>query len=229
MKRTFDRLVRFDERSRKFGIIKEKKKKNRSYTWRCNQVLDQGSDGACVGFGMSHNLIARPAEVQGITNQFAKENIYWEAQKIDPWKGGAYPSALPFYEGTSVLAGVQIAHKLGYFDEYRWGFSLDDLIYGVGHNGPAIMGTNWYEDMSNLLTNYEMKPTGNLQGGHCYLVVAVNVKQEFFTVLNSWGSSWGFNGRALISFDNMKKLLMEDGEQCFTVKNHQNPKPITSK
>lgn len=222
MERTFDRLVRFDEKSKNFRITKDRKL--RSYTWRClGEVLDQGTDGACVGFGVAHNLRARPAEVQGVTNKFAKEEIYWPAQKIDPWDGGSYPGASPFYEGSSVLAGVKVAHKLGYFDEYRWGFNLTDLIYGVGHNGPAIMGTNWYSNMTNL-TGFAI-PTGKLQGGHCYLIVAVNVRLEYFTILNSWGRNWGCNGRARISFIAMEKLLKERGEQCFTVRSHKNPRP----
>ena len=222
MEKKFDRIVRFDERSRNFGIVKERK--NRSYTWRCDSVLDQGSDGACVGFGIAHNLIARPAEVRNINNEFAKKEIYWEAQKIDPWQGGSYPGAFPFYEGSSVLAGIKVAQKLGYFDEYRWGFSLDDLIYGVGHNGPAIMGTNWYENMTNLSSGFAI-PSGTLQGGHCYLIVSVNVKLEYFIILNSWGTGWGDNGRAFITFMAMEKLLKEDGEQCFPIHSHITPQP----
>ena len=83
-----DRIKYFDERSRGYPIRRMvARKKMRSYTWRCNVYLDQGSEGACVGFGITHELAARPSEVDGLTNKFAREAIYWEAQKIDEWKG----------------------------------------------------------------------------------------------------------------------------------------------
>jgi hypothetical protein len=137
-----DRVIQFDERSRNFPIRQlVADKAPRSYTWRCQEWLDQGTDGACVGFGIGHEIISRPAEVLArIGRRYAKEKIYWEAQKIDEWKGGSYPGASPFYEGTSVLAGLKVAQKAGWADGYRWSFSLDDLILGVGYNGPAVLG-----------------------------------------------------------------------------------------
>ena len=79
-----DRIIFFDERSRAYPIRRMVAvKKPRSYTWRCKTYLDQGSEGACVGFGIAHELAARPSEVKGLTKKFAREAIYWEEQKID--------------------------------------------------------------------------------------------------------------------------------------------------
>ena len=60
--RVFDRLVQFDERSRAFPIraLIDADAKPRSYTWQCPVWLDQGTEGACVGFGVSHEAAARP-------------------------------------------------------------------------------------------------------------------------------------------------------------------------
>ena len=219
-----DRIERFDERSRQFPVSytwSKEKKKLRSYTWRCNEWLDQGKEGACVGYGISHELASRPSEVQDLTNSYAKEQIYWEAQKIDPWEGGAYPGNSSFYEGTSVLAGVKIAQKLGWFDEYRWAFSLEDLQLGVGHNGPAVMGLAWYQGMYQPDSKGYIKPTGKKVGGHCLLCNAISVKKERFTLHNSWGKSWGKNGECYISFDDMDKLLKQRGEAVFFQHRHK--------
>ncbi|RLI65907.1 MAG: hypothetical protein DRO67_02020 [Candidatus Asgardarchaeum californiense] len=222
------RRVQFDERSRNFPIRElVKMKRPRSYTWRCNSYLDQGSDGACVGFGVSHELIARPAEAKGITYDYAME-LYWEAQKIDPWEGGAYDGAEPFYEGTSVLAGVKAAQRDGWFDEYRWAFGLNDLILGVGYNGPAVIGVNWYEGMMDTDKHGYIKPTGRALGGHCILCNAINVKKKRFTLHNSWGINWGNNGECYISFHDMDTLLYNNGEAVFFLHRHRKARRRTT-
>jgi hypothetical protein len=224
--RRFDRIAQFDERSRNFPVMATiETKKPRSYTWRCNETLDQGPDGACVGFGVAHELIARPSEVQGLTNTFAKEQIYWEAQKIDYWDGGSYPGGSPFYEGTSVLAGVKVAHKLGYMEEYRWAFGLEELKLGVGYNGPAVIGVPWYTGMFNPDAKGYIHATGDIAGGHCVLVNAISVSKGRFTIHNSWGAGWGKDGEAYISFEDMDKLLSEWGEACFFLHRHNEAQP----
>lgn len=221
-----DRIRRFDDRSRNYPIRQMVgHKKPRSYTWRCYETLDQGNDGACVGFGVTHELIARPAEVQGLNRKYAKEQIYWEAQKIDPWEGGSYPGARPFYEGSSVLAGVKVAKKLGWIEEYRWAFGLEDLMLGVGYNGPALIGVSWYANMMKPDSNNFIHPTGMDYGGHCLLVNAINVKKGYFTLHNSWGSSWGDNGEAYITFRDMGILLDNYGEAVFFLHRHNLAQP----
>jgi len=208
------RLIHFDERSRSFPIRKAVAgKKPRGFTWSCSKWLDQGTDGACVGFSMAHELIARPAVVtKGITERFAKENIYWEAQKIDPWDGGSYPGASPQYEGTSVLAGIKVLQGLGYVREYRWAFSLEDLVLAVGYCGPAVLGIPWYDGMFDVAPCGFVHVSGKVAGGHAILCNGVSAKERTFTLHNSWGKSWGRNGEARISWDDLGRLLDEDGE-----------------
>lgn len=207
------RIKQFDERSRAFPVRSlVGGKMPRSYTWSCNQWLDQGVEGACVGFAFSHELVARPSVVKGITAKFARERVYWEAQKIDQWSGGAYPGARPFYEGTSVLAGVKVIQKLGFIKEYRWAFGLEDLILAVGYKGPAVIGVNWYDGMYEPNSNGYLEVSGDLVGGHSTLINGVNVREESFNIHNSWGRSWGNGGDAKISFSDMEILLQEQGE-----------------
>lgn len=214
-----DRIEQFDERSRSYSIADLKTtKKLRSYTWRCNDWFDQGKEGACVGFSLGHELAARPAEVEGLDYDYLVEKIYWEAQKTDPWEGGAYPGADPKYHGTSVLAGVKTVQKLGWIEEYRWAFSIEDVLYGIGHNGPAVLGIPWYYDMYFPDENGFIKPTGQLVGGHAILARAVNIKKKYVTLRNSWGKDWGHEGDCYISFDDLESLLNQRGECCFLIK-----------
>lgn len=213
------RIQQFDERSRSFSIMTSVggAKKARSYTWRCLEQFDQGQQGACVGFAMAHELVARPKEIKHLSAAFAQKKIYWEAQKIDPWEGGSYPGAAPAYEGTSVLAGVQILKKLGYIEQYRWAFGLNDLVMAVGYSGPAVLGVPWYEGMFKPHSCGYLHTDGQKAGGHAILCKGVDVKARTFTLHNSWGSAWGNHGDALISWTEMEKLLHEQGEAVIPV------------
>lgn len=223
--RRLDRLVAFDERSRQFPVrALVGKKQPRSRTWRLDIRLDQGNEGACVGFGITHELAATPAPVPGMTDTYAREKIYWEAQKIDGQPGGAYPGAVPFYEGTSVLAGLKTAQKIGWMDSYRWAFGIDDLILGVGYNGPAVLGIPWYEGMRTPGSNGVIRATGKFAGGHCILARGVDILKGFFRLSNSWGRTWGIDGECFVSFSDMDRLLHDDGEAAFFDSRHVSPK-----
>lgn len=212
------RLVQFDERSRAYSIPLVPGRKHRSYTWRCNEWFDQGEQGACVAYALGHELAGRPAETRNIHDQWLVENVYWEAQKIDPWEGGSYPNANPFYEGTSILAGVKVLHKKRFFREYRWAFSFNDLINGLGYNGPAVLGLNWYQGMNEVDADGFIRPTGFIEGGHAILARAVNVRKQVVTLRNSWGKAWGIEGDCYISFTDLERLMYEHGEAVFLMK-----------
>ncbi|HEV2125529.1 MAG TPA: C1 family peptidase, partial [Chloroflexota bacterium] len=178
----------------------------RSYTWRCGPHLNQGAEGACVGFAFAHELAARPVPVADVTNEMAR-SIYFDAQRIDPWPGGAYPGASPTYEGTSVLAGVQIVQRMGRIPEYRWAFGADELAAAVSWNGPAVIGVDWMEGMFDTDANGYVHPTGAVLGGHAILVHGYNVSARRFQLRNSWGSRWGKNGGCYLSHADMQNLL----------------------
>lgn len=204
-----DRVVQFDERSRAFPIRELVPKKQRSYTWRCDEWLDQGREGACVGFAWAHDMAARPKVI--VTNTQQALLIYREAQRLDEWPGEAY-------SGTSVLAGAKVVSKLGYMPQYRWAFGLDDLILAVGYAGPAVLGINWYEGMYDTDAKGYIHPTGQLMGGHAILCHSVNIPGKYFVLHNSWGKdNFGVQGKAKISFDDMGRLLHEQGEACVPV------------
>lgn len=208
-----DRILEFDERSRDFGIRKlsPPSKRTGQIMWECNTHLDQGREGACVGFGIGHELLSVPMPATGVDARYAKEQIYWEAQKIDAKEGGSYPGADPFYEGTSVLAGVRIAKKLGWIEGYYWCFGIDELLEGIG-SGPVVVGTVWTKDMHTPDRSGFIAPTGDVSGGHCYLIVGVDFDRGFLVIHNSWGDGWGIGGNCFMHIEHMGLLLEAQGE-----------------
>lgn len=202
-----DRLLQFDERSRNFGIAEVAAEDIRTKTWRLDERLDQGPDGACVGFGVTHRIAAAPLEVGGQTYDTAFA-LYKAAQKIDPWPGENY-------EGTSVLAGVKTAKNLGYFSEYRWCFTVEEIMRAVSNEGPVIVGTWWKDTMFDPDGSNILDCTGRNVGGHCYLIRGLDLRRRggpYFRITNSWGRDWGKNGDALIRVEDYERYLMPQGE-----------------
>jgi hypothetical protein len=236
-----DRLYEEDWNSLNFPVARllttTAIRRPRSYTWALRQWFDQGQEGACVGFGLTHEAAAFPVAVTGLSNDFARTKVYWPAQEIDEWQGGSYPGAAPFYEGTSVLAGAKVMQRLGYYKSYYWALNIQELAVGVGLTGPAVIGVNWYEGMYDTVNGY-ISPTGRLAGGHCICVVGVKIvwkswinwftsrtwenvdlDRSYFILHNSWGPQWGENGRAKLSLRDADRLLNEQGDAMFPVRN----------
>lgn len=205
--RRLDRVPQFDPRSRLFGISEAlPDKPARSYSWRSPKVLDQGTEGACVGFGWSHELLARPIAELAITDDDAR-SIYREAQELDEWPGHDY-------SGTSVLAGAKAVVARGHITGYRWGFNIDDLTQALGYAGPVVLGLNWYTGMMTPDADGYLHPTGHVEGGHCICAFGVSIPKRRIALVNSWGEDWGRHGVCYITFDDMERLLGEQGEQC---------------
>lgn len=212
--RRLDRLQEFDERSRAFGVAEVVPQPFKSKTWRLRERLDQGRDGACVGFGTTHRIAALPISFSGANYQFAM-TLYREAQKLDPWPGEDY-------EGTSVLAGMKAAQARGHFSEYRWCFTVDDIIRAVAHEGPVVIGIDWLEDMFTPDERGMLSPTGSVAGGHCLIIRGVTLEPRgvrkgvgpVFRLTNSWGADWGENGEAFITVEDYERHLMPGADQA---------------
>lgn len=206
--RKLDRLVEFDSRSRSFPIrTLVADKPRRSYTWSCPVFLDQGREGACVGFAWAHDAAARP-KVVPLVDDLDAFDIYHRARVLDQWPGEGY-------DGTSVIAGVKAMQERGWVKTYRWAFGEDDLALAVGYRGPAVLGINWYTGMFRPDVDGFLKPSGNIEGGHAILCHGYSVRDGgYYKVHNSWGQGWGVNGEARIRREDMARLLSELGEAC---------------
>ena len=113
----------------------------RPFNWRDNtewwEFYDQGAEGACVGFAWSRAMTHLNRK------KYAARMLYHEAQRQDPWPGGAYPGAEEFYEGTTVSAGGDVLRALGHrtvyagvtsdwklsegVERYRWATDWNDV------------------------------------------------------------------------------------------------------
>lgn len=208
--RILDRRVSFDERSRQYPIRELlTTTRPRSYTWSVGTWLDQGTEGACVGFAWAHERAARPV-ARPATETDARA-LYRHAQTLDEWPGENY-------DGTSVLAGAKASTARGWLTEYRWAFNLNDALAAISRHGPCVLGIDWYTGMFDPDPDGFLHPDGPLAGGHAILAVGVNVNRRTVTLHNSWGRGWGVDGKAKLSWDDLGFLLSEQGECCVPVR-----------
>lgn len=213
--RKFDRLERFDGRSRGYPVAAVAPSFPQTVVWPCQTWLDQGSEGACAGFAIAHSLACHP-EPASVDAVLARD-IYHDAQRIDEFPGGSYAGAEPYMEGTSVLAGFKIAKRRGLVRAYRWAFGAEELRNGLS-TGPAVLGIPWHAGMSSPDSSGMIRPVGSIVGGHAICCRGYDAQRRLFILRNSWGGRWGVDGDCFVSFDDMSSLLSRGGEACFPVK-----------
>lgn len=234
MNRVLDWKPRFDEESRKYpvrGILK-KRVARVDTLWKPGPILDQKAEGACVGFGWTAETLAQPDPTNlktlntgaPLTPKPFARFVYSNAKRIDEYPGEDY-------EGTSVLAGAKVMQILKTLTSYSWAFSVDDAIDAIVQKGPVVLGINWYEGMYEA-PNGILKISGEHVGGHCITAIGYRTASEKFDgkpsiiLQNSWGKSWGINGIAEISVDDVQRLFSEGAEACIPSKIAYKKKPF---
>lgn len=223
MERKLDWKSRHDERSLQYDIrsiiksdIKPVKK-----MWEEGIVLDQGSEGACVGFGWMGEFLSQPVAPNPQPGKFATQryanDVYQTAKKIDEFPGENY-------DGTSVLAGAKVMRSRGFIKSYRWAFSIEDVRDALIQEGPVVIGVPWKEGMYETGANGVVKVTGKSVGGHCLVLTgydpAMKIGSRTYEVYrwrNSWGASYGINGSGYIKANDLAKLLKGVGEACVPI------------
>jgi hypothetical protein len=169
--------------------------------------LDQGATSQCTAYSLLHYMADGP--VTHRANPLAMPRTVYEViQAIDRSEGRDYGED----GGATMLAQSKAALSLGWYGEYRWGYTLDELIRALLLVGPVLLGTNWYDGQMNTDLAGRVHVTGRIVGGHAYVVNGVNTIRETVRIKNSWSRQWGANGHATMSFADLNRLIAEDGE-----------------
>lgn len=173
---------------------------------------DQGATPHCVGYAWTHYVEDGPRTWSGPAPIIDPDELYAEAQTVDEWEGEDY-------DGTSVRAGAKILQEGGWIAEYRWAMSLRDVLDALLHVGPVVVGTVWYESMFTPDEHGLMlvDPASGVAGGHAYVLNGANERRRRARMKNSWGRAWGRRGYAEIAYDDLERLLADDGEACLAI------------
>ena len=186
-------------------------------------ILDQGSEGACTGYGLAAvaNYLLRVRKVTPDPVPVSPRMLYALARRYDEWAGEEY-------EGSSCRGAMKGWYKHGVCADAVWTsgsdmppvLSHDNAVeaarrplgayFRVNHKSlvamhaaitetevlyaSAIVHEGWSRVGRDGIIPYAQEPLG----GHAFAIVAYD--QDGFWVQNSWGEDWGYGGFARISY-----------------------------
>lgn len=221
------RHVQHDPRSLKFAAGVLPKSAIQPVHWeRRVPIFDQGELGSCTGNAgagwvatdnISRQGIATVPPTEGLNDGSVDEEfavgLYEMATQLDDIPQ-QYP---PEDTGSSGLGVAKALQKLGLLTAYDNAFSFDALASGLQFT-PCLLGVAWYNSMFDTRSDGHIiyHPSSGLAGGHEILATQLEVgsdgKVSRVWIDNSWGTSWGVNGRAYLTGDEMTRLLQNDGD-----------------
>lgn len=175
--------------------------------------IDQGREGACVGFAKAIALMSAPVAVKLNDPTTFSMHVYNEARVIDGFPTGT--------EGTSLVAGAKILQRLGWIDSYWWAFGIDQVLLALASH-PVVLGINWYHDMYWTDVNNIVHVGGSWVGGHAITATGYARRLDprtgktalFIRWRNSWGPDYGNRGDGWIRVEDLDWLLRQHGEAC---------------
>jgi len=175
--------------------------------WQYNAYpLDQADAGHCVGFGGGNFEINAPIETP-CTNDEAN-SLYYLCKIVD---------GEPRMEnGSTVRSIAKVLRNIGRIDAYAFAERIDEITWWLLNRGPVIVGTMWAEGMFTPDANNIIHISGNIAGGHCYLLNG-KTADGHYRIHNSWGMRWGVNGEALIAISDFNMLFQLNGEAMTAV------------
>jgi hypothetical protein len=190
-------------------------------------VLDQGDIGSCTGNAATGNLgtgayfATMPSGLTLDENEAVK--LYSAATQLDSYSG-SYP---PDDTGSDGLSVAKAAQQAGLIAGYQHITSLNDAVAAL-QLGPIITGVNWYSSFDNPSKSGKVSITKSayVRGGHEFVLDEVDTVNKLIGATNSWGTTWGLQGRFYFSFADYERLLNEQGDATVFVKlNSPTPTP----
>jgi hypothetical protein len=180
-------------------------------------TLDQGQTPHCVGYGWAHWGITSP--VNDVWSNSDGERIYYAAKIIDGEPGQE--------NGSNTESAAKVMLNTGRLKVYAFATNWNDIETWLLVNGPVMVGTNWYEQMSDPDAQGIVHIGGSVAGGHEYCVNGIDTEARLTDDLQSWGP-WGpLNGRFHQTFDDFNELQSESGDCCVAVELALGPTPPT--
>jgi pimeloyl-ACP methyl ester carboxylesterase len=185
-------------------------------------ILDQGSEGACTGFGLATvaNFLLRGRGKRKEADAVSAWMLYAMAKRYDEWPGENY-------SGSSARGAMKAWHKHGICAERLWKDShprefdterAADAItrplgayFRVNHKDlvalhAAISEVGMLYATARVHKGWQRVKSGDqvieyspdLIGGHAFAIVGYD--REGLWIQNSWGSDWGSGGLARIGY-----------------------------
>lgn len=212
------RHVQHDPRSRAFGATKARGTRDRVIHQRHGKILNQGQIGSCTGNALLGALATDPLHrrYERITENRAVQ-AYSLATKLDPFDG-QYP---PDDTGSSGLAVCQAGVQLGWLTRYEHAFGIDQALDALQVRA-VITGVDWYEGFDQPDPTGRVEITGQIRGGHEFVVRGyvpyIEPLNSLILCDNSWGPKWGRNGHFTMTVRTWATLLEAQGDVTIPIR-----------
>lgn len=175
-------------------------------------VFDQGQLGSCTANAALGLLVTAPFGQQGV--RYAEKDavaLYEQETKLDDSQiPGEYPPDDTGSSGPWSMMALEKQGKVKTFKHTRAIHTALRLLNG----GPISIGVSWYQSMftPDADSTIHADESSGLAGGHQVCIVANDVERKRIRIRNSWGTSWGDNGHAWLSWDDFELLLKLGGD-----------------
>ena len=170
--------------------------------------LNQGDIGSCTANALCGALNSAPDFTGGAhRNEHDAITLYELETRLE---GQPYPPNDP---GGSGLEVCKAAKQLGWISAYKHAFGVEHALRALVLR-PVITGISWFTSFDSPA------PTGlvaiadgaTIRGGHEVVADQIDAENKLVWFWNSWGKSYGVEGRFCMSFDTWDQLLQQKGD-----------------
>lgn len=203
-------LINHDPRSKDYRAVDllDPGLEPQTKTWRRGSAYDQFTTPHCVAFTGKGILNTSPLSARWEYEYRSTLDTTWlyrGAQRRDEWEGNDY-------DGTSGLGLCRFMRRRDLISAYHWCFTLEEYLLTLSHIGPIGFGTWWKDGMWDVDSRGYLQPVGENVGGHEVELFGIDMEKRHVIGMNSWGTSWGWDGRFLLEFDALAALIAEDAD-----------------
>jgi len=200
-------------------------------------VLDQGQIGSCTGNASTSCAYHEPFYAPGSINwRYTPDETGAQAWYHDNTANDDYPGTWePDDTGSDGLTSSKMAVAAGIASGYQAALDLDSSLQAL-MDRPGVTGIPWFGSMFTVGSDglIEVDVKSGLAGGHELVtdeIVAADAPGNGTGVLlvggdNSWGASWGAQGRWYLRATDWWTLRQQQGDVYFwTAKSQPAPEP----
>jgi hypothetical protein len=213
----FGRHVLHDERSREYdaanGLVADVTKIVTTMHHRVIDPWDQGQIGDCTANAALGLMMTEPfADL--VKRTFTEDDCVrfyeQETQLDDRQIPGHYP---PDDTGSTGVWSMKVLKAWGLASGYQHAFDTWTL-QRILQKFPVSVGVPWYASMDSPDENglLHVEPASGLRGGHQFDLVGIDVENQWYTAVNSWGTGWALKGEMRIPFNDFHTLLQHHGD-----------------
>lgn len=174
--------------------------------------FDQGRVGDCTMNAAYGCMVTAPYGHPGVTvtQDTILSGYSLETGLDDSQIPGHYP---PDDTGSTGAWSMTVLQHLGLIKSWHHTRALHTALVLL-NKGPISIGIPWLEVMftPDATGTIHVDRTATPVGGHQITVVANDTTNRRIRIRNSWGTSWGEDGHAWLSWDDFGWLLKQGGD-----------------